>query len=118
VTRLRSFTSLDSTLVVPCGTGTTTLTARVTLASTTATGAPPTATIAVPSQVTCGVPRALTATTSDPNNDIVSTRWLVDGVLLASSVSSVVFTGARELSVRVRDARGATTTAKKVVSCL
>jgi hypothetical protein len=113
-----SFSNLDSTLVVPCGTGTTTLTARVTLASTAATGAPPTATITVPSQVTCGVPRALTATTSDPNNDIVSTRWLVDGVLLASSVSSVVFTGSRELSVRVRDARGATTTAKKVVSCL
>ncbi len=77
-----------------------------------------TATITVPSQVTCGVPRTLTATTSDPNSDIASTRWLVDGVLLASSVSSVTFTGAHELSVRVRDSRGATTTAKKVVSCL
>jgi hypothetical protein len=48
----------------------------------------------------------------------VSTRWVVDGTLLASTVSSVTFTGTHELSVRVRDARGATTTAKKVVSCL
>jgi hypothetical protein len=72
----------------------------------------------VPSQVACGSPRALSATISDPNNDIVSTRWLVDGTLLASTVSSVTFTGTHELSVRVRDVRGATTTAKKVVSCL
>jgi hypothetical protein len=42
----------------------------------------------------------------------------VDGVLLASSVTSVTFTGTHELAVRVRDARGGTTTAKKVVSCL
>lgn len=115
-----SFANLDTALVVPCGSGTTTLTARVSLGSTSssATGSPPSATITVPSQVTCGVPRSLTATTSDPNSDIVSTRWLVDGGLLAASVSSVVFTGPHELSVRVRDARGATTTAKKVVSCL
>lgn len=110
--------NVDTPLVLPCGAGTTTVTARVTLASTTATGSPPTATVTVPSQVTCGVARALTATTSDPDSDIVSTRWLVDGVLLASSVSSVTFTGPHELSVRVRDSRGATSTAKKVVSCL
>ncbi len=113
-----SFANLDTPLVLPCGGGTTTVTARVTLASTAATGAPPTATITVPAAVTCGTSRALTATTSDPNGDIVSTRWLVDGRLLAASVSSVTFTGTRELSVRVRDARGATTTAKKVISCL
>jgi len=110
--------NLDSTLTLPCGSGTTTLTARVNLNSNPASGSPPTATITVPSQVTCGVPRSLTATVSDPNNDIVSTRWLVNGVLLASSVSSVTFTGSRELAVRVRDARGATTTTKKVISCL
>jgi hypothetical protein len=110
--------SLSSTITLACGTGTTTLTARLALTSSSATGSPPTATITVPSQVTCGVPRSLTATTSDPNSDIVSTRWVVDGTLLASTVSSVTFTGTHELSVRVRDARGATTTAKKVVSCL
>lgn len=110
--------NVDSTLVLPCGTGTTTVTARLTLNSGTVTGSPPAASITVPSQVTCGVPRTLTATVSDPNNDIASTRWLVDGVLLASSVTSVTFTGTHELAVRVRDARGGTTTAKKVVSCL
>jgi len=109
---------LSSTITLPCGNGTTTLTARVALSSASATGSPPAATITVPSQVTCGVPRALTATISDPNNDIVSTRWLVNGTLLASTVSSVTFTGTREITVRVRDARGATTTAKKLVSCL
>lgn len=113
-----SITNLDTPLVVPCGTGTATVTARITLVSATATGSPPTATITVPSQVTCGAGRSLTATTSDPNGDIVSTRWLVDGVLLAASVSSVTFTGTHELSLRVRDARGATATARKVVSCL
>jgi hypothetical protein len=113
-----ALSNLTSTITLPCGTGTTTLTAKVTLNSSSATGAPPTATITVPSQVACGSPRALSATISDPNNDIVSTRWLVDGTLLASTVSSVTFTGTHELSVRVRDVRGATTTAKKVVSCL
>jgi hypothetical protein len=110
--------NVDSTLVLPCGNGTTTVTARLNLNSNAPTGSPPTASITVPSKVTCGVPRNLTATVSDPNNDLVSTRWLVDGVLLASSVTSVTFTGAHELSVRARDARGATTTAKKVISCL
>lgn len=111
-------TNLDSTLTLPCGSGTTDVVVRLNLTSGTPTGAPPSATITVPSQVTCGTPRALTATVSDPNGDIVSTRWLVNGVLLASTVSSVTFTGTRELAVRVRDSRGATTTVKKVVSCL
>ncbi len=112
-----TLTNLDTTLVVPCGAGTTSVTARVNLSSSTVTGSPPSATITVPAQVTCGVSRSLIANVSDPNNDIVSTRWLVDGTLLASSVASVKFTGTHELTVRVRDARGATTTAKKVVSC-
>jgi hypothetical protein len=113
-----ALTNIDSTLTLPCGSGTTTVTARLNLNSNPATGSPPIASITVPSQVTCGAARALTATVSDPNNDLVSTRWLVDGVLLASSVTSVTFTGTHELAVRARDARGATTTTKKVISCL
>ncbi|MBK8240979.1 MAG: hypothetical protein IPK74_36135 [Deltaproteobacteria bacterium] len=105
-------------LTLPCNGGTTDVIARLDLRSTTATGVPPTAAITVPNQVTCGVSRALTATVSDANNDLVSTRWLVDGKLLAASVTSVVFTETHELAVRARDARGATTTVKKVVSCL
>lgn len=110
--------TLDVPLTVPCNTGTAEITARIDLGSSGATGSPPTGTITVPSQVTCGVSRALTYTQSDPNNDIVSRRWLVDGTLLASSVTSVVFTGTHTLAMRLRDARGATTTVTKVVSCL
>jgi len=110
--------TLDVPLTVPCNTGTAEITARIDLGSSGATGSPPSGTITVPSQVTCGVSRALTYTQSDPNNDIVSRRWLVDGTLLASSVTSVVFTGTHTLAVRLRDARGATTTVTKVVSCL
>jgi hypothetical protein len=110
--------TLDVPLTVPCNSGTTELTARIDLGSSGATGSPPTGTITVPSQVTCGTSRALTYTQSDPNNDIVSRRWLVDGTLLAPSVTSVVFTGTHTLALRVRDARGATTTTTKVISCL
>lgn len=109
--------NMDVPITFPCNSGTGTAIARLDLSSTGAQGSPPTGTITVPSQVTCGVSRALTKTTSDPDNDIVSTRWLVDGTLLASSVTSVVFTGTHTLGLRVRDARGATTTATKVISC-
>lgn len=96
------------------------LEANVTIAGVTHTmrQVKPTAAITVPNQVTCGVSRALTATVSGANNALVSTRWQVDGKLLAASVTSVVLTGTHELAVRARDARGATTTVKKVVSCL
>jgi hypothetical protein len=66
---------------------------------------------------TCGAPRALTATISDPNGDAGPMRWKVDGVLLAPGTSTMVVTGSHTLEAVVRDARGATTTAKKVVSC-
>ena len=73
--------------------------------------------ITTPSTVSCGTSTALTATASDPDGDLASVRWFVDGVLMAPTTTSMVFTGTHELRAVARDARGGATTAKKVVSC-
>jgi hypothetical protein len=45
-------------------------------------------------------------------------RWYVDDVLLAPSVTTIPMTGAHTLRAVARDARGASTTATKSISCL
>ena len=79
---------------------------------------PPTLTITTPSQVTCGQTTNLTANASDPDGDLDTVRWYVDDVLLAPTVSSLVFTEAHTLRAVARDDRGATTTDEIQISCL
>lgn len=116
-----SASNLDVSLKVPCNKSTATVTVRYTIGAPTggaALGKPPTVTINVPSSVTCGVPTTLAATVNDPDGDLDTTRWYVDGVLLAPSTSVMIFTTGHTLEAVARDERGATTTAKKVVQCL
>lgn len=81
--------------------------------------APPTVSIAsMSSTVSCPdtLPLQLTSG-ADPDDDLVSLRWLVDGVLLEDSTTSIPFTESHEITAILRDARGATATATKTISC-
>lgn len=80
--------------------------------------APPSVSIAgLPSSVACPDTLALVVSASDPDNDIVSLRWAVDGVLLEDPNPTIPFTEAHEITAIVRDARGATTTDTKLITC-
>jgi hypothetical protein len=112
--------NLTVTMTVPCNNSTAAITARITArdpGNGSALGKPPVVTNTTSATGTCGAARALTATVSDPNGDAGPVRWVVDGVLLPPSATTMVVTGSHTLEAVVRDARGATTTAKKVVSC-
>lgn len=82
--------------------------------------APPSVSIAgLPSAVTCPDTLALSVSSaSDPDNDIASLRWVVDGVLLEDPNPTISITQAHEVTAIVRDARGATTTDTKVITCI
>ena len=105
-------------LTLPCGEGTAEVVAWIGFNSVSWPGTPPSVNITVPSQVTCPSTVNLTKTLSDAQQDIVSVRWLADGVLLEDGVTSMPFTEAHELTAIVRDARGATYTKRKTVACL
>ena len=78
---------------------------------------PPDATITMPNEVTCGPPQELRATVSDPDGDLVSTRWIVDGVLIAPGTTTIPFTQAHTVEVRATDGRGGVTTDRKDITC-
>lgn len=79
---------------------------------------PPSLSITTPAQVTCGQTTNLTANASDPDGDLDGVRWYVDDVLLASSVSSLVFTTGHTLRAVATDDRGAATTDEIQITCL
>lgn len=60
---------------------------------------------------------SLSKSVSDADDDIASVRWLVDGVLLEDGTDELHFTRGHELTLIVRDERGATTTDVQIVSC-
>ena len=108
------------TFQVPCNSSQASVTARFTAKSPTTSGAlggPPVVTNTTATGGTCGASRTLSATVADPNSDAGAVRWRVDGVLMAPSTSTLVVNGVHTVEAVVRDGRGATTTAKKVVSC-
>src|SRR5690606_17642878 len=82
-----------------------------------AVGSPPTASIDMPSSVTCGTIVDLDVDTADVENDIASVRWEVDGVLLDGSLDELEVSAAHEVRVLVRDARGATTVDTHAIAC-
>lgn len=104
--------------MAPCGAGVTDIVAWIGFSATGWLGEPPSVTIDVPSSVACPSTVTLVASKSDSDNDIVSSRWLVDDVLLDETMTSVDFSVPHELTAIVRDSRGATTTKSKSVSCL
>jgi len=118
-----AFNATDVTITasVPCNTSTSDVTIKLTLRNPTngsSLGRPPVVTITTPSSMSCSSPTTLAATVTDPNNDLEDVRWYVDGVLLAPSVTTMMFSGSHEIRAVARDERGGATSAKKVVSCL
>lgn len=113
--------NLAVTLRVPCNTSEASVTVRYTLRSPTTGSAiarPPSVSITTPAQVSCnGSATTLQANANDPDGDLVGVRWRIDGVLMAPTTTSVAFTTGHVLAATAEDARGARTTAKKVVSC-
>ena len=107
-------------LTVPCNTSFATIQVKVS-AQNPATGGglgrPPAVTNSTSATGTCNASRTLIAVVSDPDSDASAVRWRVDGVLMAPATTSMVVTGTHTLEAIVRDARGATTTATKEVSC-
>lgn len=114
------FDADDITLTfdVPCGGATIPVTAQFDLHNTATPASPPTVTINNASTAACPSVQTLSATASDPNGDLVTpVRWEVDGVRMAPGTSSIAFTRSHVLKAYGRDARGATTTKTKTVSC-
>jgi hypothetical protein len=83
-----------------------------------ALGSPPSASVAVASSVPCPSSVDLEGSCTDPNGDIVSERWIVDGVLIEGSTTSIPFTAGHTLTLITRDSRGAASTDSRSVSCL
>lgn len=79
---------------------------------------PPAGTILTPSAPPCGVEVPLQVIAQDPDGDLAEVRWMVDDLLLATDTDQVSFTVPRVLKARLRDARGATTTLRKEVTCV
>jgi hypothetical protein len=80
-------------------------------------GSPPWITIDVPPSVECPSTVDLDVSLGDTEEDYASKRWLVDGVLLPHDTEELEFTAGHELTVLLRDERGATASATKAVSC-
>jgi hypothetical protein len=78
---------------------------------------PPSVEIEVPSTVECPSTVDLDISANDNEEDYAEKRWLVDGVLLADDIEQVEFTASHELTVILRDARGATASDTEVISC-
>jgi len=78
---------------------------------------PPYVVIDVPTSVSCPSNVDLEASPADPDGDVESVRWLVDGVLIDASTTTIPFTTPHTLTAIVRDERGATGTTVKEVDC-
>lgn len=109
---------LDVGLTLPCGSGTVDMTVRIDLRSAAILDEAPIASIDTPDEVSCPTTLSLDATVADPDQDLASSRWFVDDVLISDGVTSIPMTTDHELRLVARDARGATTTVSKSIHCL
>lgn len=78
---------------------------------------PPALAIDMPSSVSCGTRVPLSALATDPDDDYGPTRWIVDGVLMASSETEIALWEPHDVVAVVRDARGATATDTHTITC-
>ena len=103
---------------VPCGAGTLAVVAEIAWETTSIEDAPPTVELTMPSHVTCdGSNVALSANASDPDGDLDSVRFFVDGVLVAPLTTQIPFTGPHMVRAVARDERGATSSDEQLVAC-
>lgn len=82
------------------------------------TARPPEVEITTSTAVPCPGVLVLTHVSSDPDDDLASVRGVVDGMLLAPGISTIPLTQSHELVAIARDARGATTTDVRMVTCM
>jgi hypothetical protein len=109
---------LELDFAAPCGSSALPVTLRIELRSASEpTARPPEVTITTPATFPCPGVLPLTQTSSDPDGDLASVRWTVDGVPIAPGTSTIPFTRAHVLRAVARDSRGATTTATQTVTC-
>jgi dienelactone hydrolase len=80
--------------------------------------APPIVDVDLPDTVSCPdeLPLLL-ATGDDPDEDLASLEWIVDGVLMSETWPTIDFTQAHEITAVLRDERGAATSDTKTVTC-
>ncbi len=79
---------------------------------------PPSISIAMPSTTTCGATEPLAlGSAADPDDDLASLRWEIDGVLLGDAVDEAEINGPHELRAILRDERGATAVATHSIAC-
>lgn len=79
---------------------------------------PPNVGLSLPDTVDCPDDLELTlATGTDPDDDLASLEWVVDGVLMSDEWPTLDFTQAHEITAVLRDARGATASDTKTVTC-
>ena len=106
------------TLLVPCGAGVADVKLWWSFDEDTTTASPPDVALNLPASVSCpGQLELLLASGSDPDDDIASLRWLVDGVLLSDTWPTIDFTEDHEITAVIRDDRGATTSDTATVVC-
>ena len=80
---------------------------------------PPDAQITTPTSVACdGSTRTvLGASVSDPDGDLLETRWFVDGIRIDPGTSTLVFTTSHTLRVEAEDSRGAVSSDERSIAC-
>jgi hypothetical protein len=79
---------------------------------------PPSVALDLPDTVECpGELELLLATGSDPDDDLASLDWIVDGVLLSETWPTIDFTETHVITAVLRDGRGAATSVSKTVLC-
>lgn len=72
----------------------------------------------LPEAIECPDTLALSlAWASDPDEDYATLQWFVDGVLLDETWPTIPFTESHEITAMLRDARGATATATRTITC-
>ncbi len=79
---------------------------------------PPTIDIRLPeATVPCSTPTLLDADVRDTDGDLADTLWIVDGVQIDPSTSSIVIENGSYVEVRATDERGAATTEGELFQC-
>ncbi len=104
---------------VPCGDELVDVTAKWYLDGVAAPDGPPYVdSIDIAAGIECPDMVALEATVADPDGDVDSVRWVVDGVLIAESIEEIEFTEGHTVTAIVTDMRGATHRKSKEIACL
>ena len=111
---------LEHTVRVGCGAGTTDIDIDLDLDEGSVDEVPPSATLSVPTSMKCPGTLTLSATVSDADGDLDTTRWYIDDYLLGPAVTSIpVPSGISTFDVAVVacDERGGCSRDEQTVTC-